>query len=178
LYNETGVRQSNDAAPLAVAAGLVFCLGCGSQAEDAVIDIVFDPCDRTLVVPADDVTALERDSIAEAIAMWNEVMATQLTLEPAGSEPALGVRFEDAAPMFHGVYEDEIGVVVVNRRLTGADRSITLAHELGHAFGLQHVSSGERTSVMNAGNLDVAPTDGDAISVFALWGECPAAASP
>jgi hypothetical protein len=45
-----------------------------------------------------------------------------------------------------------------------------IAHEIGHAFGLVHVTG--RASVMNAGNIDVAPNAGDAADLSALWGAC------
>jgi predicted Zn-dependent protease len=47
-----------------------------------------------------------------------------------------------------------------------------IAHELGHAFGLVHVSPDTRPSVMNPGNTTVAPNDGDRAALEALWGTC------
>jgi hypothetical protein len=62
---------------------------------------------------------------------------------------------------------------LINRRLSGEPLEITVAHELGHAFGLWHVEHEVRTSVMNPGNLTVAPNAGDASDVAVLWGRCP-----
>ena len=54
---------------------------------------------------------------------------------------------------------------------------MTIAHEIGHAFGLWHVKPSVRRSVMNPGNTTVTPTERDVDSVRALWGKLrPAAA--
>jgi predicted Zn-dependent protease len=47
---------------------------------------------------------------------------------------------------------------------------VTIAHELGHTFGLWHVHPSTRRSVMNPGNTTITPTERDVDSVRALWG--------
>ncbi len=78
--------------------------------------------------------------------------------------------FRDAPLAFFGIYES--GGIAVNRGLgDGGERSIVVAHELGHVFGLVHV--GDATSVMLPGNLRVPPGPHDAEALIALWGACP-----
>jgi Zn-dependent peptidase ImmA (M78 family) len=85
----------------------------------------------------------------------------------------LEVRFDSAAPQFHGLYDDQAGVIYVNQDLVDPGLlSIVIAHELGHAFGLLHIDAGERASVMNPGNLTTPPTDADQAAIEALWGAC------
>jgi len=48
----------------------------------------------------------------------------------------------------------------------------SVAHELGHAFGLVHVPQSERTSLMNPGNISTPPTVEDQAALAALWGTC------
>mgnify|MGYP003345342596 CR=1 FL=1 len=45
-----------------------------------------------------------------------------------------------------------------------------MAHEIGHAWGLQHVPANVRPSVMNPGNLSLPPQPSDAAAVWALAG--------
>jgi hypothetical protein len=65
-------------------------------------------------------------------------------------------------------------VVYVNLALTDRhERAVTIAHEVGHAFGLIHVDRAVRSSVMNQGNLEVEPSPADHHELTALWGDCP-----
>jgi hypothetical protein len=131
---------------------------------------LFDPCSAR-VSPEEDANAT---ALSEGIALWNR--AAQLKLSLADEDAtAIGVRFQDAAGAFRGLYDVETGVVFVNRRLLSERaRAITVAHELGHAFGLAHVSTGERASLMNPGNIVTAPTRRDVTELQALWGHCAA----
>jgi len=139
---------------------LAFAAACGGG--DDTIDRTFDPCALAITTTA---TGVQRAGIDAAVALWGFA-------PDDGATPIL-VRFEEAAPAFHGVYEDEIGEVVINERITDPRAlSIVIAHELGHAFGLPHV--GGRASLMNTGNLSIEPTVEDRADVSALWGSCDA----
>lgn len=146
---------------------------CGlSEPGDTHIDITVDPCEVVVIEPGDDTSAAELAGIEEAIAMWNALVGARFTLDEVPGAARLPIRFEDAPLAFYGVYEDEVGVVLVNRRLEdpGA-RAITIAHELGHAMGLFHVG-GEQVSVMNETNLTTPPQAFDREALAELWGSC------
>ena len=93
---------------------------------------------------------------------------------PAAAPGAtIDIEFADAAAAFHGVYDPATDRVLINRDLTDPTTlAIVVAHELGHAFGLVHVSPAARLSLMNPGNLATTPTDADQQAVEALWGRC------
>jgi len=131
--------------------------------------VIHDACGPlTLVVP-DDATDVQREGISRAIAAWDSLGFTQLSLEGPG-EP-IAVHFEKAGGMFHGFYDPENGEVLINVAIDDpAELQVVLAHELGHAMGLAHVALSERLSVMNPGNITLAPTSEDNARVQAL---CP-----
>ena len=66
----------------------------------------------------------------------------------------------------------------INTDLSGGAQAVTIAHEIGHAFGLAHVPSGERASVMNPGNLNVEPNAADVATLALRWGGCREPAYP
>lgn len=149
---------------------------CSDAGADATINITHDVCAPLTLVPTG-ASAVQRDGIEAALALWRaRGMSTLVVDEPVAGAPALEVRFEVAAAAFHGVYDDEAGVVYVNAALTSPSAlAIVIAHELGHAFGLPHVT--ERASLMNPGNLVLPPTLEDEAALVALWGACPPAPS-
>jgi hypothetical protein len=147
---------------------------CGKPPGADTIDTVFDACEPLVVQLEDDVLAVRRDSVVEAIGMWNSKAGTQLTLDAVEGAPVLPLRFEEAAAAFHGFYDDEKAEIWINTRLTDdAERRVTIAHELGHAFGLYHVPPNERKSIMNNGNLQTGIVPADVEALQAEWGACP-----
>lgn len=153
--------------------------GCAGGPQDTTLDIVSDVCEPTAVIAPSDVSQPQLASIDEALTMWARIGFDRFRLAVGeGADDVLEsqhieIVFDDAAEIFHGLYDDEHGVVYINRALSNDhERSVTVAHELGHAFGLQHVASGARISVMNPANLVVEPNDGDAAELVALWGAC------
>lgn len=136
-------------------------VGCGSQGPQSAAR-VFDPCQ--LAVASQGATDDQRASISDAIAMW------QTHVDP--SAPAVAVEFRSASSVVFGLYDDTSGTIFINLDLVDrSQRTITIAHELGHAFGLLHIT--DRPSVMNPGNLTIVPNAGDLAAVTARWGDCP-----
>lgn len=151
----------------------VVASACGAQDDD--ITLTFEPCEPLVLEPAANASLEERQSIEDAAEMWN-LYGTRISLADAEEEEeaeTIPIEFEDAAPMFFGVYRDEMGDVVINDNIDGRyKRAIVVAHELGHAFGLEHVEHNERPSVMVPGNADVGPTDSDANVLQQMWPNC------
>jgi hypothetical protein len=156
---------------------LVFtAAGCVAGGADDTIDRVFDPC-APLVIDARDLRTDEIESVRAAADLWIEAIGAPMVVmgdgDGATASPMVPVQFDTAAPFFFGVYDDEHGVIVINRRIDGAGpRAITIAHELGHAFGLEHVRPSVRRSLMNPENLEIPPTPEDADAIRDLWGTC------
>lgn len=144
---------------------------CG-EVGDTHIDLVFDPC--VARVAASDATADELASIDRALSLWNEAAGLALARGrlPA-SDTVVEIHFRPSLPAFFGVYDDEVGEIVVNRNIEDpGQRTLTIAHELGHAFGLVHVPVERRVSLMNPGAQYVPPTDEDVRQLHAIWGDC------
>lgn len=131
-----------------------------------------------MIAPPAAATAVEREGIAGAIALWRDrgVTAFGAVADPAPAVPgaaSLEIRFDAAGAAFHGVYQPGDNRVVINRDIADAGTlAIVIAHELGHAFGLAHVAPDARTSLMNPDNLITPPTDADQRALEALWGRC------
>ena len=139
-----------------------------------MLDLTYYPCRPVAIVLDPAATDEQLDAAEQATEQWNALLHGRLEVvqTPISGTPELALRFARAAPMFHGVYEDEIGELVINGDLGGSDLVVTIAHELGHALGLWHVPRSERASVMNAGNLARAPDERDAAAVADVWGLC------
>jgi hypothetical protein len=152
------------------ACSLFACVG----GDDAPPPAMADPCMPVVLVAVVGTTDAERGSLADAAALWNAVAPIHLGVDAAGAADGattIPVRFTAAPLAFLGAYEPDQKDVVVNSEIPDEPtRAIVLAHELGHAFGLAHVSG--RPSVMNASNSTVAPNAGDAAALAALWGSC------
>jgi hypothetical protein len=138
--------------------------------------VTYSPCEPLAVMTEPDITPAELAGVSAGIALWNNRAATRLMLSgDSGSSiaAAVPVRFQQAAAPFHGFYDSHAGLIFINRQLgTEHERAVTVAHELGHAFGLVHVAVGARPSVMITGNLVVEPTLSDVDDLAALWGRC------
>jgi hypothetical protein len=141
--------------------------GCAAPEEEGPI-IVFDACALTSLRLAPDASDAERDGVKAALALWQAAGGPPLAVMPASVEAVsadlaqiLPIGFESAAPAFFGLYRPARGDILINRGLQGPDaRAITVAHEIGHAFGLTHVT--DRRSLMNPGNLQIPPGPDDA----------------
>jgi hypothetical protein len=152
-------------------------LSCGQI--DGGPAVVFDPCRPTTVVPAAGTTGDERSGIAEAISLWAAaggpplVLAPEDDAQPTAGGQILPLGFEAAAPIFYGLYRAERGDIVINRQLPDPrGRAITVAHEIGHAFGLMHETA--RRSLMSPGNLVVPPGETEVRLILERRGSCDA----
>jgi hypothetical protein len=153
----------------------------------------FDPCQPLTVVVGDGANADRDLGVRTAADLWNQAAGARLTvvesvamppLDAAAAPPldasgapsaTLPLRFQVAADPSHGFFDPVRGEVLINDDLVARPLVVTIAHEIGHAFGLFHVSG--RPSVMNAGNLDVEPNAGDVESLAQLWGQCQSVAT-
>jgi hypothetical protein len=161
---------------------LTLAAGCGgsSSSEPTVGAVRLDPCRPVAVVLDADVSAEREAGVRAAMDLWNVAAGTRLDLGGAAAAPAvdadgaapptLPVRFETAAAPSHGFFDPVRGEVLINDDLVARALAVTIAHELGHAFGLVHVNG--RPSVMNPGNLDVEPNAADVDALADIWGRC------
>jgi hypothetical protein len=158
--------------------------GCGGPSPDAVTSAIrFDACQPLALVAGAGVSVDREAGLRAAALLWNQAAGARLSVAaaaPPGAAPAVDangtptptllVDFEFAAAPSHGYYDAAHALVLINDDLTARPLVVTIAHEVGHAFGLVHVTG--RPSVMNAGNLDVEPNAGDVDALAQLWGRC------
>lgn len=149
---------------------LVLLAGCAGPSGGSTIATTFDPCNPPSVVAASSATDVQNAGIAGALALWRAHGAPLLGTTSTGT---VEVVFQQAAPLFRGLYDDHAGVIYINNDLVDPPTlAIVIAHELGHAFGLYHISPDVRPSLMNPGNTTVTPTDEDQRTLEASWGVC------
>jgi hypothetical protein len=149
---------------------VLLCAGCAGSSGGTTIATTFDPCDPPSVVAQAGASDAQNAGIAGALALWRAHGAPLLGTSATGT---IEVRFQHAAPLFRGFYDDHAGVIYINDDLSDPQTlAIVVAHELGHAFGLYHISPDVRPSVMNPGNVTVTPTDEDQRTLEASWGVC------
>jgi hypothetical protein len=157
-------------------------MGCADESAP-IAGLTFDPCASLDIGIAPSLTGEQMQGVTDALAMWNQSAATALAPTTTGADPGsttfstsrpmVPLTFQAAAPPFHGLYDDRAGRIYVNADLTDvAPLRITIAHEIGHAFGLPHVSASVRSSLMNTGNTTVGITPEDVDALAAIWGRC------
>ncbi|NVB81806.1 MAG: matrixin family metalloprotease [Kofleriaceae bacterium] len=144
-------------------------VACAADSGDYTIELTHDACAPIALVSATP-TAVQSAGLDKAQSLWRDRGVPAIGLRAGAT---VEVRFDDAAPLFHGLYDDKTGVIYINNDLTDETTlSIVIAHELGHALGLLHITG--RPSVMNPGNLTIPPNAEDQAALEALWGPCSA----
>ena len=163
--------------PLVVVVPLVAALGCGAgNPAPTGPDIAFDACQPLTLIPDPGIPGAEVDGVAAAIAMWNAAAPTKLMLASsvdamdAATPVTVPVHFQDAAAPFHGFYDAPSGQIFINTDLTDHQLAVTVAHEVGHAFGLLHRT--DQPSLMNPSNLMIEPQPVDINTLETRWGPC------
>lgn len=142
-------------------------VACTSGGGDVSIDVTHDVC-TPITISSPSATASQLTGIDDAFTMWRRHGVHTLERAAVGM---IEIRFEPASGLFFGVYDDEHSVIYINQAITDPDKlSVVIAHELGHSFGLDHISG--RASLMNPGNTSVLPTTADDAEVQRLWGPC------
>jgi len=172
---------------LSLSLSLSQVVGCADESAP-ITGLTFDACAPLDIGIAPALTAEQMQGVTDALAMWNQAAGTALApvtmVEGASSTafatptPMVPLTFQVAAAPFHGLYDDGAARIYVNEDLTDVGPlRITIAHEIGHAFGLPHVSASVRRSLMNTGNTTVGITAEDVDALAAIWGRCPPAAT-
>jgi hypothetical protein len=172
------------AAPLLLTSACALAIGCGggSALSNDGPDVAFDACAPLPLITDVGLSEAQAAGIAAAIPLWNDRAGTHLMMavdhQTAPGTPGLPIHFQDAGAPFHGLYDAPSGQVFINTDLAGAPLAVTIAHEIGHAFGLVHISADQRSSVMNPNNLVVEPTAEDVDTLATRWGGCLASDHP
>jgi hypothetical protein len=146
--------------------------GCTPAATASGPGLTFNPCAQLTLVPDAAATDAEAQGVAAGAELWNAIAGSELSPGTASAGPAVPIHFQAAAAPFHGLYDPPTGQIFINEDLSGQELAITVAHEVGHAFGLVHISPDVRASLMNPGNLTVLPTPQDVATLADIWGRC------
>jgi hypothetical protein len=174
-------RSLSLASPIALAllAGAAAVVGCAQNEAPSGPAVTFNPCASVTLAPDPTASSTELGGIAAAAALWNQSAGSALAMATPGSAaaapaptPTLPIHFQTAAAPIHGLYDAPDGQVFINNDLSGSELSITIAHEVGHSFGLVHIPPDVRPSLMNPGNLTVSITPEDIATLAGLWGRC------
>jgi hypothetical protein len=137
----------------------------------------FDACRPLTLLVDEGVSPSHLAGVRAAVELWNGRASTRLDVATQAADvPVLPLHFQIAASPSHGLFDPQAGLVFVNDELTDHPLAVTVAHEIGHAFGLVHVTN--RASVMAPGNLNVEPNAEDVNALAALWGPCGATDDP
>lgn len=153
---------------------LLLLVSVSACAADTTVDVMYDPCSPLTISVAPDLGADEASGVQAAIEAWARVLPVAITIGTGPrADAVLPLHFETGDTFYRAMYWDKQGTISISRdHLAPAEYGIAIAHELGHAFGLLHVDPDERPSVMNVGNVEVAPNEADAAAVRALWTSC------
>ena len=152
--------------------------GCGAPNDTPTGPFVtFDACAPLVLVPDASATDAQRSGISAALALWNTAAGTHLDVSatPMDGLSTMPIHFQAAAAPMHGLYDPQAVAIFINDDLSGlsSELAVTIAHEVGHTFGLLHIPDGTRASVMNPGNLSVTPNPADVAALASIWGSCP-----
>jgi hypothetical protein len=169
-------RSLSLASPIALAL-LAALVGCAQSEAPSGPAVTFNPCASVTLAPDESASTAELAGIAAAAALWNQSAGSALAMSSlagagATTTSTLPIHFQTAAAPIHGLYDAPDGQVFINDDLTGSELAITIAHEIGHSFGLVHIPADVRASLMNPGNLTVSITPDDITTLAGLWGHC------
>ena len=160
----------------AVVMAVASAIGCAQDPSASGAAVKFDPCTPVTLVPDATATAAQLAGVAAGAALWNASASSDLLAAASsgggGGGPTLPIHFQVAAAPFNGLYDAPSGQIYINDDLTGDELAITIAHEIGHSFGLVHIPTSVRPSLMNPANLTVLPTAADVATLAGVWGRC------